>query len=618
MLSAYGPRLIPWLRCLRGLLSAAATPLEYALVSDWLWACGIPTVLLLTAHSLAALGGVERSREGVACAIPLLRLLSEWLSNRGGRSHMYGGGGGGGEDGSSASLRAVAHYSVCALAGSALTALAQGLTASVQRSSGSGATSSSSGGGAPRPALPSATLLKLSQLTLAASARLLNTAAGCNTAVAALFGDVSFPALWQAAMGLAAALPLASMGAHHKLARECVGVVRALCHAPLPMPPPAAGGGEGATATAASATGCFLPPSLAAGLAPSTDTFLAITSCTPSPLALASALALPSHLLLPLLQKLVWMLLYAGRRQGGAQRGAAASAARGTAASASAAVASSQRAAAAHAALMGRHSGEGGGGPGSAGEAAAATASGSGAPILGHAAVLNALSTLEAVLTLEGEARCLLVALSASAGGSSGGGGGGGTGAAGSCDPALRAVLARTHRLMHLPNSSLRLSPAAALWVVGVCEGHASAPLSAAATPAAAAQAFAAALAPLPPPGTPPTPPSPAATAAGLFGTDFLTSLLLLAVRSPRFYTHALARVLLPAIVCRPGLLEAAAQALALAFAPEHASAVLARVAALGSVAMARTRGGAGVCEEAKDAFARETARFSLQLHAWL
>ena len=91
-----------------------------------------------------------------------------------------------------------------------------------------------------------------------------------------------------------------------------------------------------------------------------------------------------------------------------------------------------------------------------------------------------------------------------------------------------------------------------------------------------------------------------------------------MAVRSPRFYTHALARVLLPALVCRPGLLPGAAQALALAFPPEHATGVVARVADLGREAAARTQDMEGVSEEAKHGFAKDFARFSLQLHAWL
>jgi hypothetical protein len=191
--------------------------------------------------------------------------------------------------------------------------------------------------------------------------------------------------------------------------------------------------------------------------------------------------------------------------------------------------------------------------------AGAAGAGGGGSARLGPRALLRALEALEAVLTFEAECCALVRGITSAAG------------AAGAPAGALAAALGSPVRVR--TQSAMLLSPAAA----------------AAGAAAAARRARAATE-----PAAPPFP----------FGVDFAASLLLLGVHDTSKYAHAVARVLLPELLCRPAAFESAAAGVAAGFGAARREEVRAR--ALELTAFARGLGDAATSNEGKHAFAKE------------
>ena len=376
-------------------------------------------------------------------------------------------------------------------------------------------------------------ILKASRLLLSGASRLLMCRAA-NMGVMALYGDTIATDVWSAALRTLVSVPLPDLASRPKLAREVFSASHALLYLPVPLP-------HGAHP-------------ILSGVAETSVPLVALSTSLPCPRAVAMLMLQPMPIFAAFIARTTCVLDAAtgGARRAGGARGAIAALLPGS-----------------------------GGAPGQR---------------LGSTAILHALSALEAVLTLEAEARALPKRLRNIAAAREQG-----APAAPAVSAAALAAALASNALCHAP-SGIRISPAAAAGIVTVMDAHVTTSPSPA-DALAMSRAFAAGLGGALPRG------GSGDAASGLFGVSFIVALLLAGARDPSHFTWPVSRALLPAMLCRPSVFGAAAEGLANSCAPEHADAVRHASGDLG--VMTESLGDDALSDEGKDAFSRAFAKWT-------
>jgi len=573
---------------------------------------GVPRLILrasvILAHEVSSLKSFKRV--STELAIPLLRLLGEWGSNRGGRILT-----------AFPSHSPIPSFLLLSIGGSLLH-LGEALRSSLQHSAASNREVSQ---GAPT------LLYKIAQIFLSASGRLLAHAFGSNAGVCAMYGDVTFSRLWMACVGVLVSVPTHALASRIKLCREVFSCLRALSLSPLPSLPT-----QGPFSHFhAHLRGPFhpalldSPAILLSGVETPPDPFLSLTSSTPFPISLVSLMLLPCHDFTLLIRHLTWVLVASSGRG----HGIIASAGAG---------------------LLGRLSVVSGGSSGDKSSTPIAL------PVaVGHRAILAALSTLEGILSMEAHARFLVgacckaisgtvcnysavnlamaTALSHSPSSASPavenaravvsrivghltwptqplGESDSFVVAANHLGPALGGAESKQYvgRLAFLPSASL-MSPAAAANITLLMSAHAvyCNGVSGGVKSEGGVEVFSSSILFSGNGGSDKEPKS-----QGVFGVEFICALIFLSLRHPNVYQHALARVLLPALVCRPEVLQAAASQVTLIFPDDSRQIVKVYLERLGQFAADIER--EGVTEDSKHSFARYFQKLSSTLHILL